>query len=270
MQRVFVSIAYSFQQSQWLIAVLRTDRKIGRTALQCPEIGPGYACTLPVQGPHGKSSYGGKVGAQMCREQEREEDMGRPGCVYVWQDHEAELGELVISFRPRNTTRVRTRRPTSAKTVSLLLSLAFRSPISPEPMTESEAKCIATAALEPPATIPHSARKEPLRHKAVIRIPEPKSRPVNVYTNLSSWGDRTSRTMAISFRMSARKRYVFASGNKEVPSQYAKMIAVYVISPDSTRKRGAPTREPAHHVLGDGYEDGIRGRGRLIANSKSL
>lgn len=84
---------------------------------------------------------------------------------------------------------------------------------------ESEAKCIVTAALEPPATIPHSARKEPLRHKAIIRIPEPKSRPVNACTNLSSWGDITSRTMAISFRMSARKRYVFASGNREVPNQ---------------------------------------------------
>ena len=84
---------------------------------------------------------------------------------------------------------------------------------------ESEAKCIVTAALEPPATMPHSARDEPLRHKAVIRIPEPKSRPVNVCTKLSSCGDMTSRTMAVSFRMSARKRYVFASGNKEVPSQ---------------------------------------------------
>jgi len=144
--------------------------------------------------------------------------------------------ESVISFRLQDNTRVRTRRPTNAKTVSLLLSLAFRSPISPEPMTESEAKCIATAALEPPATIPHNARKEPLRHKAVIRIPEPKSRPVHACTNLSSCGDRTSRTMARSFRMSARKRNVFASGNKEVPSQYAKMIAVYVIRLSSRRK----------------------------------
>jgi len=135
-------------------------------------------------------------------------------------------------------SRVRTRRPTNARTVSLLLSLALRSPISPEPMAESEAKCIVTAALEPPATIPQSAREQPLRHKAVIRIPEPKSRPVNVWANLSSWGDRTSRTMAMSFRMSARKRYVFASGNREVPNKYAKMIAVYVINSSSTRKGG--------------------------------
>ena len=127
--------------------------------------------------------------------------------------------ESVISCRPRNTTRVRTRRPTNARTVSLLLSLAFRSPISPEPMTESEAKCVVTAALEPPATIPHTAREEPLRHSAAMRIPEPKSRPVNVCTNLSSCGDSTSRTMAISFKMSARNRYVFASGKREVPNQ---------------------------------------------------
>lgn len=137
--------------------------------------------------------------------------------------------ELIISFCSWNALRVRTRRPTNARTVSLLPSLALRSPISPEPMMESEAKCIVTAALEPPATIPHSARKEPLRHKAVIRIPEPRSRPVNIYTNLSSCGDTTSRTMARSFSMSARKRYVFASGNKEVPNKWAKMIAVYVI-----------------------------------------
>jgi hypothetical protein len=142
-----------------------------------------------------------------------------------------QAGEPVISFRLWDTTRVRTRRPTNARTVSLLLSLAFRSPISPEPMAESEAKCIVTAALEPPATIPQSAREQPLRHKAVIRIPEPKSRPVNVCTNLSSWGDRTSSTMAMSIRMSARKRYAFASGNREVPNKYAKMIAVYVIDP---------------------------------------
>lgn len=135
---------------------------------------------------------------------------------------------------------------------------------------ESEAKCIATAALEPPATIPQRAREEPLRHKAVILIPEPKSRPVNVCTNLSSWGDSTSRTMARSFRMSARNRYVFASGNKDVPSQYAKMIAVYVISPVPHVNVEAPTREAAHHVLGDGYEDGIRGRSRLFPNSKAL
>ena len=78
--------------------------------------------------------------------------------------------------------------------------------------------------------------------------------------------------MAISFRMSARKRYVFASGNREVPNKYAKMIAVYVINPSSTRKGGGGTltREAAHHVLGDGYKDGIRCRSRLLANSKAL
>jgi hypothetical protein len=156
---------------------------------------------------------------------------GSPGLCLRMAGSRTQAGNsLSHSVHRKLSTRVRTKRPTSAKTVSLLLSLAFRSPMSPEPMMESEAKWIVTAALEPPATIPHSAREDPLRHKAVIRIPEPKSRPVNVYANLSSRGDMTSRTMAISFRMSARKRYVFASGNKEVPSQYAKMIAVYVIS----------------------------------------
>lgn len=197
--------------------------------------------------------------------------MGRPSCVYVREDHEAELGARYLIPYAEQRSSTRTRRPTNARTVSLLLSLAFRSPMSPEPMTESEAKCIATAALEPPATMPQRAREEPLRHKAVIRIPEPKSRPVNVYTNLSSWGDSTSRTMARSFRMSARNRYVFASGNKDVPSQYAKMIAVYVISPPVRHvKVEAPTRQAAYHVLGDGYEDGIRGRSRLFSNPKAL
>ena len=154
----------------------------------------------------------------MCREQECEERVGRPGCVYVWYDHKPKLGGIRYLI-PSTEQHSRTRRPTNARTVSLLLSLAFRSPISPEPTTESEAKCIVTAALDPPATIPHSARKEPLRHNAVIRIPEPKSRPVNACTNLSSRGDSTSRTMAVSFRMSARKRKVFASGNREVPNR---------------------------------------------------
>ena len=64
---------------------------MGRTTLKCPEIRPGYARTLPIQGPHRESSYGGKIGAQMCREQEREECVGRPSCVYVWQDHKSKL-----------------------------------------------------------------------------------------------------------------------------------------------------------------------------------
>lgn len=72
--------------------MVRTDRKIGRTTLKCPEIGPGYARTLPVQGPHGEPSYGGKIGAQVRREQECKEYMSCPSGVYVRQDHESKLG----------------------------------------------------------------------------------------------------------------------------------------------------------------------------------
>ena len=110
--------------------------------------------------------------------------------------------------------------PSNARTVSLLPSLALRSPTSPG-RSPSTAKCTVSAALEPPATAPHSARSAPLRQRATTRKDEfapgfTKGYSIDRVTN-AKYGDRVSEIIAASFKMSARRRYVFASGVREVP-----------------------------------------------------
>lgn len=110
--------------------------------------------------------------------------------------------------------------PKRLRTVSLLASLAFSSPKSPTPFS-GVAKCNVKADLEPPAATPHNARSDPLKHRAAIRSPE--TGPGNdhgtsngIYTE-SNKGERASRVIAASLRMSASKRYVLASGKRDVP-----------------------------------------------------
>ena len=121
--------------------------------------------------------------------------------------------------------------PKRLRTVSLLASLALISPKSPTPFS-GVAKCKVKADLEPPAATPHNARSDPLKHRATIRSPE--ADPGNdhgtsngIYTESNS-GERASRVIAASLRMSASKRYVLASGKRDVPMKYAAMIAKIV------------------------------------------
>ena len=103
----------------------------------------------------------------------------------------------------------------------MLASFAFRSPKSPFPRT-GEAKCIVRAALEPPAAIPHSARREPLRQSAVTRSPDADPRngtdKLKGRDTVLSSGEMASRMMAPSLKMSALKRYAFASGKRDEPT----------------------------------------------------
>ena len=94
--------------------------------------------------------------------------------------------------------------PKRESTVSLLVSFAFKSPISPLPLT-GVAKWILIAAFAPPAEIAQRDLQAALRQRALTRSPGTNSK---VFRS----GDRVSRIMAISLRMSARRRYVFASG----------------------------------------------------------
>ena len=61
--------------------------------------------------------------------------------------------------------------PSSASTVSLLPSFALRSP-TPPGLSPALAKWTVSAALEPPATAPQTAREAPLRHSATMRSGE--------------------------------------------------------------------------------------------------
>jgi hypothetical protein len=84
------------------------------------------------------------------------------------------------------------------------------------------AKCMVKAALEPPATIPHSARSEPLRQSAVTRNPDVDPRKGTGErkgrdTELRS-GEMASSMIAASLKMSALRRYAFASGKREGPT----------------------------------------------------
>jgi len=79
------------------------------------------------------------------------------------------------------------------------------------------AKCIVKAALEPPAAIPHKERREALMHsvyswKGMRDVARRENGKI-----VASTGDVVSRTIAASLRMSARKRYVLASGKREEP-----------------------------------------------------
>lgn len=94
--------------------------------------------------------------------------------------------------------------PKRESTVSLLVSFAFKSPTSPFPLT-GVAKWMAIAAFAPPAEIPQRDLKAALRHRAMTRSP---GMDLKVFKS----GDRVSRITAVSLRISARRRYVFASG----------------------------------------------------------
>lgn len=87
--------------------------------------------------------------------------------------------------------------PRRARTVSLLESLALRSPTSPVP-SMGVAKWRVMAALEPPAAMPQRARKEALRQRAPTRR-------LGMVWELRR-GDRVSRMTAASLRESARRR----------------------------------------------------------------
>lgn len=87
--------------------------------------------------------------------------------------------------------------PKSARTVSLLASLALRSPTSPLPV-RGVAKCIVIAALEPPAEIEHKDLKMALRQRKAIRSPG--------MENELKKGDSVSRITAVSFKTSASNR----------------------------------------------------------------
>ena len=106
--------------------------------------------------------------------------------------------------------------PKRAKTVSLLASLALRSPTSPLPFN-GLAKCMVIAALEPPAEIEQRDLKTALRHKEATRSPGT--------GKAISRGESVSRITAVSFRTSASKRYVFASGYREEPKKWADKMA---------------------------------------------
>lgn len=89
--------------------------------------------------------------------------------------------------------------PSKATTVSLLASLALRSPTSPVPVLGVE-KWIVKAVFDPPAAIPQRARSDALRQSAAMRIPGIlKGRDVNN-------GESVSSVIAMSLRISARKR----------------------------------------------------------------
>ena len=113
-----------------------------------------------------------------------------------------------------------TNMPNKLRTVSLLASLAFNSPKSPLPFS-GVAKCIVRADFEPPAATPHNARSDPLIQRAAMRSPEAdpgKDHGISngTYTE-SNNGERASSVIALSLRMSAKKRYILASGKREVP-----------------------------------------------------
>ena len=101
--------------------------------------------------------------------------------------------------------------PNNASTVSLLPSFAFRSPTSPGRFP-AVAKCTVSAALEPPATAPQSARNAPLRHSAIILNAEvawsvgTTKGYVRVRDREARYGESVSSTIAMSFRKSARSR----------------------------------------------------------------
>jgi hypothetical protein len=106
--------------------------------------------------------------------------------------------------------------PKRASTVSLLESLAFRSPTSPLPWM-GVAKCMVMDALDPPAAMPHSDLKTALRHSAVTRRP-------GIGTVLRA-GENVSRMTAVSFSTSASSRNFFASGDREEPTRWAERMA---------------------------------------------
>lgn len=70
-----------------------------------------------------------------------------------------------------------------------------------------------SAALEPPAAIPHKARREALVQRATTRTPGTRTdtKGSERDSELSS-GESVSKIIAESLSMSARSRYVFASG----------------------------------------------------------
>ncbi len=94
----------------------------------------------------------------------------------------------------------RTSIPIRANTVSLLASLAFKSPRSPLPVI-GVAKWRPIAALEPPAATPHKDRSDALKHRAGTRRD---GRPC--LEAATKTGVSVSKTIALSFRMSARNR----------------------------------------------------------------
>ena len=101
--------------------------------------------------------------------------------------------------------------------------------MSPETVPISGwAKCSVRAAFEPPAETPQMARKAPLRQSANPRKEPGRCASVGymnggkeVYAISREYAERSgesvSRSSGISLNISARKRYVFASGDSKVP-----------------------------------------------------
>lgn len=163
-------------------------------------------CPLPVEVTKGEVSHRIVVDSKVQNNKDEEGDICCPEGSYKWNEETAELRILRSSFLTR-WSRLLTSIPARARTVSLLESFALRSPRSPRPV-DGVAKCNEIAALEPPATMPQRALNVALAHKAVTRA-QGKSVP--------RMGEKTSMITARSFMMSARNRYIFVSGTREVP-----------------------------------------------------
>ena len=109
--------------------------------------------------------------------------------------------------------------PNRLRTVSLLPSFALSSPKSPLPTT-GVAKCNERADFEPPATTPHKALKAALVQSTIIINTDDPDDSHGIKNGISTElnrGRSESRVIAKSFNMSASKRYIFASGNSDVP-----------------------------------------------------
>ena len=107
------------------------------------------------------------------------------------------------------------------------LHTAFNSPKLPH-----LAKCALKLALELPAATPHSARKTLERLSRMTR---------GIF---GSTGDKQSRIMAQSLKISAASLYVLHSGSREVPSLWAKrMVAIRPILSCRTDSKSAAVGE---------------------------
>jgi hypothetical protein len=157
------------------------------------------------------------VDAQMEGYEEEEGGICRQGCDEARDDKGAELenhtkSAYYIGFGCSASDGQLTSMPRRERIVSLLESLALRSPTSPVP-SMGVAKCSVMAALEPPAAMPQRALKEALRQRAPTRRP-------GIAREVRR-GEKVLRIMEVSLRASAKRRYALASGTREEPKAYA-------------------------------------------------
>lgn len=186
--------------------------------------GPDKASPLPIQSSQNKPSDAHIIDYNMKPDEEEQHGIRGSWCCQVGYNQSTGLkGDY--QYRNYLVKKYPTSIPKSARTVSLLESLALRSPTSPIPPI-GVAKWRVIDDLDPPAAMPHKARRDPLTQSAATR----RAGILTGRDDETNKGETVSRIIAPSLTISASRRYVLASGESEDPMRYAPTIAASRLS----------------------------------------